>query len=56
MGSCAVVRGGVDDALVCPCLPHVRADGGEGGGEVVEGLVECSARVSDEKDDNSTLP
>jgi hypothetical protein len=31
-----VVRGGVDDALDGYCLLHVGADGGEGGGEVVE--------------------
>ena len=37
--------GGIDVALVGSCLLHVWADGGEGGGEVVEGRRERSACV-----------
>jgi len=33
--------------LASSCLLHVRADGEEGDGDVVEGLVECVSRVSD---------
>ena len=42
-----MVRGGVGNVPAGSCLIHVRADGGEGGGEIVEGLVECDARVFD---------
>ena len=46
-----VVRVGVNGALVGSCLLHVRADGGEGGGEVVKGRSERSACVSDREGD-----
>ena len=47
MGPCVVIRGGVDGAFAGSCSIHVGADGGEGGGEMVECLVERGARVSD---------
>ena len=46
-----VVHSGVDGAHASSSLIHVRADGGEGDGGVVEGLVERDARVSDEEGD-----
>jgi len=46
-----VVRGGVDDANVGACLLHVRTDGGEGGGEMVEGLVKRGSRVAEGEGD-----
>ena len=42
-----MLSGGVDGALVGSCLLDVRADGGEGGGEVVDGLVGRGDRASD---------
>ena len=51
-----MVRGGVGDALVGSSLLHVRADGGEVGGKVVEGLVECGARVFDGESDKFHPP
>ena len=42
-----VVRGMVDDALSGSFLFHVRADGGQSGCEVVEGVVKCDARMID---------
>ena len=45
-----VVRGGVGGAPAgSRSLLHDRSDGGEGGGEVVEGPSESSTRVADEK-------
>jgi len=41
------VRGVVDNARVGTCLLHVRANGGESGDSVVEGLAERDDHVSD---------
>ena len=46
-----LVRGKVDNAPNGSCLLHVRAGGGEGGGEVIEGLVKRGARVADGEGD-----
>ncbi len=46
-----VVHGGVSGAHVGSRLLHVRADGGEGGGEIVKGRCERSACVSDRECD-----
>ena len=46
-----MVRGGVGSTLVGSCLLHVRENGGEGGGVVVEGLAECGTCVSDGEGD-----
>ncbi len=46
-----MVRGGVDDAHDCACLLHVRANGGEGGGEVVEGHAGEGVHVADREGD-----
>ena len=51
MDASVVVCGGVDDAFVVSCLRQVWANGGEGGGGVVEGRCEHSARVSDREGD-----
>ena len=42
-----MVRGKVDDAPDGSCLLYVGADGGEGGGDVIEGRYERSLCVSD---------
>ena len=44
-----VVRGGVDAALDGSCLLYVSADGGEGDGDVFEGLVKRGTRVAVEE-------
>ncbi len=46
-----MVHGGVGDARTCFDLLHVRANGGEGGREVVEGHEEGSARMVDGEGD-----
>ena len=51
MDPSVVVRSGVDDAPTSSCLLHVRADGGEGGSEMVEGSYERSVRVPDGEGD-----
>jgi len=51
VGPCVVVRGGVDDAHDGSRLIHVRADGRECSGEVVEGLEESGARVANGEGD-----
>ncbi len=47
MGLGVVAHGGVGGAPVGSCLLHVRANDGEGGGEVVEGGFKRSAGVAD---------
>ena len=47
-----MIRGGVDDASFGSCLLHVRANDGEEGDEVVEGLGECGDHETDGKSDD----
>ncbi len=51
MGHGVVVRGGAYGAPVGPCLLHLRADSGKGGGDVVTGPCEYRARVADGEGD-----
>ena len=55
MGSSVVVRGGACGAFASSCLLHLRADSGEGGGEVFEGPSGCSVRVADGVGDDLQL-
>ncbi len=49
MGFGVVVRGGSQGAHAGSRSLYGRSDGREGGGEVLEGLGECGARVADGK-------
>ena len=51
MGPSVVVCGGARGAPAFSSLFHVRADSGEGGGEVFEGPRECGGRVVDREGD-----
>ena len=47
MGPCIMVRSGTSYSSTGSWSVHGRADGGEGGGELVQGRCGCGTRVAD---------